>query len=156
MLRESPQASEERVNNASPAMKSAGFPVLSESLPKTSRSAVRIRRYAVMVHWETDTVVWKAVVMVGSAILTTIPSMTDMSTAVSTTASTAYRRGDALDIESPCLRDARGYPEVSSRSSAAAKINIFSFVMFKHRTVETRSEGSSGLDGTLSSFSPSI
>ena len=82
-------------------MNSAGRPVLSETRPKTRSSAVRIRRYAVMVHWETDTVVPNAEVMVGRAIPTTIPSSTDMRTAVSTTARTAYRCGEGLDIETP-------------------------------------------------------
>ena len=44
MPRDRPHAREDSVKTASPAMKRAGLPVHSDTLPKTRSRAVRIRR----------------------------------------------------------------------------------------------------------------
>ncbi len=83
-LVERPHASELSVKSAIPARKSFLFPVYSDIFPNIRRREVSVTRYPVITHWEPVTPTAKKSVIVGRAILTTIPSTTAIAVPIRT------------------------------------------------------------------------
>ena len=77
-LEERPQATDARVKRTNPHKKIRTLPIRSATFPKTRRRLVTVTRYEVITHWDWATSARKYRVMVGRAMDTTEPSITNM------------------------------------------------------------------------------